>query len=70
MSLLLDTHVILWFLANDPKLSSTACARVAWSTDEVAEHGRPKLRPWHPGDSDGDDATRRRGVALSGLWQT
>src|SRR5579871_5766251 len=24
MSLLLDTHVILWFLANDPKLSVTA----------------------------------------------
>jgi PIN domain nuclease of toxin-antitoxin system len=28
MSLLLDTHVILWFLANDPRLSSTACAAI------------------------------------------
>jgi PIN domain nuclease of toxin-antitoxin system len=28
MNLLLDTHVILWFLANDPKLSATARAAI------------------------------------------
>lgn len=28
MNLLLDTHVILWFLANDPKLSAVARAAI------------------------------------------
>src|SRR3954453_16750236 len=28
MNLLLDTHVILWFLANDPKLSPVAGAAI------------------------------------------
>ncbi len=28
MSLLLDTHVILWFLANDPKLSQVALTAI------------------------------------------
>lgn len=28
MNLLLDTHVLLWFLANDPKLSAAARAAV------------------------------------------
>lgn len=28
MNLLLDTHALLWFLANDPKLSATARAAI------------------------------------------
>lgn len=34
MKLLLDTHALLWFLANDPKLSATAKTAIEDSTNE------------------------------------
>jgi len=35
MSLLLDTHALLWWLADDPKLAAGARAAIARSDDQV-----------------------------------
>lgn len=35
MRLLLDTHVLLWWLADDPRLAATARAAIASPEDEV-----------------------------------
>ena len=35
MNLLLDTHTFLWFIADNPKLSSTACALIADANNRI-----------------------------------
>ena len=35
MSLLLDTHVLLWFVLDEPRLSKTARTRIIESDDAV-----------------------------------
>ena len=51
MKLLLDTHTLLWFLANDPKLSATAKTAIEdpvnerWLPPQLGGN-RPQESPW------------------------
>lgn len=67
MTILLDTHALLWWLTDDPRLSATARARIqdpgntvlvssasGWEIATKHRLGKLEIRDWNPADLPGD----------------